>query len=62
MSSKNTLNFSSSLAIGGGVMLGLGVGFFLFTIHVFYFVGSLMGGIGLGLIVAAILQRGKEKE
>jgi hypothetical protein len=42
-------------ATGGGVLLGLGVGFFFFPESIFNFVGSIMGGLGLGLITTSIL-------
>jgi hypothetical protein len=45
----------STWAIGGGVLLGLGVGFFLLRESVLAFVGSLLAGIGLGLLVTSIL-------
>lgn len=45
----------STWAIGGGVLLGLGVGFFFFEKSVFAFVGSLLAGMGLGLLVTSIL-------
>ena len=44
-------------AIGGGVLLGLGVGFFFLPQSALYFVGSLIGGLGVGLIVTAILSK-----
>ena len=44
----------STWAIGGGLLLGLGVGFFLLP-NAFAFLGSLMGGLGLGLIITSIL-------
>jgi hypothetical protein len=43
-------------AVGGGVLIGLGVGFF-FLPNALAFVGSLLAGIGLGLITTAILSR-----
>ena len=43
----------SSWAIGGGLMLGLGVGFFFMPENIFVFVGCLLGGIGLGLLMTA---------
>lgn len=46
-----------SWAAGGGMMLGLGVGFFLLEQSPLYFTGSLMGGLGLGLIVGAFLTK-----
>ena len=45
----------SSWAVGGGLMLGLGVGFFFLQESVFAFVGCILGGIGVGLMIAAIL-------
>lgn len=46
----------SMWAIGGGVLLGLGIGFF-FLPNALAFVGSLLAGLGLGLIITAILGR-----
>lgn len=44
-------------AMGGGVMLGIGVGFFfLQTYGALYFVGSILAGIGVGLIAGAIVK------
>jgi len=45
----------SGWAVGGGTMISIGVGFFLLSISVFYFIGSILGGIGLGLIVGALI-------
>ena len=45
----------STWAIGGGVMLGLGVGFFFLQESALAFVGCILGGIGLGLMVTSIL-------
>ena len=50
------LDDKSSWAIGGGVMLGIGVGFF-FLPNGLAFVGSLMSGIGLGLLIAALMSK-----
>lgn len=47
----------SAWAVGGGTMLGVGVGFFVFEISVFYFVGSIIGGLGVGLIAAALIAK-----
>ena len=44
-------------AAGGGLMLGLGVGFFFLEQSPLYFTGCLMGGLGLGLIVGAFLTK-----
>ena len=45
----------STWAIGGGLLLGLGVGFFFLQESVLAFVGSMIGGLGLGLLVTSIL-------
>ena len=49
----------SGWATGGGFMLGLGVGFFVLPISVFAFIGSIIAGIGVGLILSAIIARKK---
>jgi hypothetical protein len=49
-------------AIGGGVILGLGLGFLFFQSPAMYFVGCLLGGLGIGLIITAILSKFKQKE
>jgi len=45
----------STWAIGGGLLLGLGVGFVFLQNSALYFVGCIIGGLGLGLLVTAIL-------
>jgi hypothetical protein len=45
----------STWAIGGGVLLGLGVGMFFLPQSALAFVGSLLGGLGLGLMVTSII-------
>lgn len=47
----------SSWATGGGVMLGVGVGFFLLERSALFFVGSILIGLGIGLMVSALLSR-----
>lgn len=42
-------------AIGGGFMLGLGLGLMVLKTSVLAFVGCIVGGIGAGLILAAVL-------
>ena len=51
----------STWAIGGGLLLGLGVGFFFLQESVLAFVGSMIGGLGLGLIVTSILSSRKKR-
>jgi len=61
MNENNDLKDKTTWATGGGLMLGLGVGFFFFpqsvfgATSVFAFIGCIMGGIGLGLILSSIL-------
>lgn len=45
----------STWAIGGGVLLGLGTGFFFLEVSALAFVGCLLAGLGVGLMVTAIL-------
>lgn len=45
----------STWAVGGGIMLGLGVGFFFLHQSALYFMGCLIAGLGLGLLTAAVL-------
>ncbi len=45
----------STWAIGGGLLLGLGIGFFFLKISVLAFVGSIIGGLGLGLVITSII-------
>ena len=49
-------------AIGGGLLLGLGVGFFFLKASVLAFVGSMISGLGLGLIITSILSIIKKQE
>ena len=42
-------------AVGGGLLLGLGAGFFYLRADPLAFVGCLLGGLGLGLIIAALV-------
>lgn len=57
--SKKQLN-AGGYAIGGGLMLGLGIGFFFFPQNIFAFIGSIMAGIGAGLMVAAFFNHGQK--
>ena len=55
MDKSGGITDKSSWAIGGGVLLGIGVGFFFLQQSVFAFVGSILGGLGLGLMVTSII-------
>ena len=45
----------STWAIGGGLLLGLGAGFFFLQASALAFVGSIIAGLGLGLMVTSII-------
>lgn len=57
---KDVTQDKSSWAVGGGLLLGLGTGFFFLTINIMWFVGSILIGLGLGLLLAALIS-GKGK-
>ena len=59
MTEKGGKEDKSTWAIGGGVLLGLGVGFFFLHQSALYFVGSLIAGLGVGLFTTAILSKNK---
>ena len=52
----------STWAIGGGSMIGMGLGFFFLDNSPLYFVGCIMLGTGLGLMVNAILYSCSKKD
>ena len=62
MKSKTTMNLNGSLAIGGGLLAGLGGAFFFLQSNALYFVGCLLGGLGIGLILASIVGHEKKIE
>jgi hypothetical protein len=45
----------STWAVGGGLLLGVGVGLFFLQTSALAFVGSMLGGLGLGLVVTSII-------
>lgn len=48
-------NDKSTWATAGGLLVGIGVGFFFLQTSALAFVGSIMAGLGLGLIITAII-------
>ena len=48
----------STWAIGGGLLLGLGTGFFFLQTSALAFVGCIIAGLGLGLILTSIISGG----
>jgi hypothetical protein len=61
MSESKITEDKTTWAIGGGLLLGVGVGFFFFPESIFAFVGSIIGGLGLGLLVTSILSTMERK-
>ena len=57
---KMKKNSKGGLAIGGCTLIGIGVGFTFLTVNVFYFLASILAGIGLGLVIASFLPSDKE--
>jgi hypothetical protein len=55
MENKNVKDDKSTWAIGGGLLLGLGIGFFFLQESALAFVGSILGGLGVGLIMTSII-------
>jgi hypothetical protein len=51
----------SSWAIGGGVLMGVGAGFFFLKESPLAFVACILIGLGLGLMTTSILSRGKRQ-
>ena len=55
MGDTNIVDDRSSWSIGGGVLIGIGIGFFFLQKSVFAFVGCILLGLGLGLMVTSII-------
>ncbi|WP_242092265.1 hypothetical protein [Aestuariivivens sediminicola] len=51
----NTKEDKSNWAIGGGILAGLGTGFFFLEQSALMFVGAILLGLGVGLIITSIL-------
>ena len=60
MDQKVNTDDKSTWAIGGGLLLGLGIGFFFLKESVFAFVGCILAGLGLGLLITSILSSGRK--
>lgn len=50
----------SSWAIGGGVLMGIGAGFFFLKESPLAFVACILLGLGLGLMTTSIISRGRK--
>ena len=51
----NKVRDKSTWAIGGGILIGLGVGFFFIQESALAFVGALLSGLGFGLVITSII-------
>lgn len=47
----------TKLAVGGGLLAGLGIGFFFLETSALAFVGCIFIGLGFGLLAVALLSR-----
>lgn len=57
MEKSSKTDDKSTWAIGGGLLLGLGVGFFFLQYSALAFVGCIIAGLGLGLMITSIISR-----
>ena len=62
MEKKQKNEDKSTWAVGGGLLLGIGIGFFYLQVNPLAFVGCILGGLGLGLMVTSIISRKSFKE
>jgi len=61
MDNKKEKDDKSTWATGGGLMIGIGVGFFFLKASPLAFVGSILAGLGLGLMVTSIISCVRQK-
>lgn len=62
MDKVNKKEDKSSWAIGGSLLIGVGVGFFFLKVNPLAFVGCIVIGLGIGLVLAAIISRNKSEK
>ena len=55
----NKKDDKSTWAIGGGILIGIGVGFFFLQESPLAFVGSMLVGLGVGLVITSIISSKK---
>ncbi len=60
MDKTNKKDDKSTWAIGGGVLMGVGAGFFFLKESPLAFVACILLGIGLGLVITSIISSKKE--
>jgi hypothetical protein len=61
MDKTNNKDDKSTWAIGGGLLLGIGFGFFFLQESALAFVGSILIGLGVGLTITSIISAVKKK-
>ena len=52
---KKEIN-KSSWAVAGGLLLGMGAGFIFYNLNALAIVGCTLGGLGMGLLIAASMK------
>ena len=52
----------STWAIGGGLLIGIGVGFFYLQRSALAFVGCILVGLGVGLTIAALISNAAKRD
>ena len=61
-SMTNKKDDKSTWAIGGGILMGIGVGFFFVRESPLAFVGSMLVGLGIGLVITALISSKKDQK
>jgi len=57
MDKTNKKDDKSTWAIGGGLLIGMGVGFFFIKENPLAFVACLLIGLGLGLVITTLISK-----
>jgi hypothetical protein len=52
----------STWAIGGGLLIGIGVGFFYLQRSALVFVGCILAGLGGGLIITSLISSARKHD
>jgi Na+/melibiose symporter-like transporter len=60
MEKTNKQDDKSTWAIGGGLLMGMGVGFFFLKESALAFIACIFIGLGAGLMLTTIISRGKK--
>lgn len=62
MEKKHKNEDKSTWAVGGGLLIGIGIGFFFLQVNPLAFVGCILAGLGLGLLITSIISRKSSAE